>query len=106
MTTFVAAMYEVADTLAVLDNTVQGFRDRLDQLYDINEKYVRLNKIVSRYIEHDKRIVSTYFTRAGQTVPNFYNEHYPEIMRAITYDLPKLIRDAAAYLAEVYHINT
>lgn len=105
MATFVSALYEVADTLAVLDNTVEGLSNRLDQLYNIKEKYVNLTELVRRYIDYDNSIASIHFSRAGSIIPNFYNEHYPDIMRAITYDLPKLIRDCAAYLASVYQIN-
>lgn len=105
MSTFISALYEVADEFAAIDSTVEGFRNRLDQLYNINMKYVNLTEIVRRYIDYGDNAIHIYFKRAGKTTTYFYNEHYPEIMRVITYDLPKLIRDAAAYLAKVYQIN-
>lgn len=105
MTTLVSALYEVADTLAAIDSTVEGLSNRLDQLYNINIQYVNLTEIVRRYIDFDKSFVCFHFTRAGKITPAFYNEHYPDIMRVITYELPKLIRDAAAHLARVYRID-
>lgn len=105
MATFVNALYEVADTLSGLDNTVEGLKERIDQLYYINTQYVNVTKIVKQYIDYDKKFIGIYFKRAGTTTPNFYNEHYPDIMRAITYELPNLIRDAASYLASVYNLN-
>ncbi len=105
MAMIIGGLNSVADTLSVLDYTIEGQKERMDQLYCINDKYVNLTEIVRRYIDFDKSFVCFYFTRAGKTTPAFYNEHYPDIMRAITYELPKLIRDAAAHLARVYQID-
>lgn len=105
MAMIIGGLNNVADTISVFDYTIEGQKERLDQLFRINEKYVNLTEIVRRYIDYDKSFVCIHFSRAGKKTPAFYNEHYPDIMRVITYELPKLIRDAAAHLARVYHID-
>lgn len=106
MTTFISALYSVADTLSGIDTTLVGQRERMDQLYYVKENFINLEEIVRRYIDYGKNDAPhIFFTRAGKATPAFYNEHYRDIMRAITYDLPKLIREAAAYLASIYKIN-
>jgi hypothetical protein len=106
MAMIIGGLNNVADTISVFDYTIEGQKERLDQLFRINEKYINLTEIVRRYIDYDKtNYVSVYFTRAGKTTPAFYNEHYHEIMRVITYELPRLIRDCADYLSTVYKIK-
>ena len=106
MTTFISALYSVADTLSGIDTTLVGQRERMDQLYYVNKNFINVEEIVRRYIDYGKNDAPhIFFTRAGKTTPAFYNEHYRDIMRAITYDFPKLIREAAAYLTSVYKIN-
>ncbi len=105
MATFVGALYCVAEVLESLDTTAEGKRERLDQLYYINENYLELRRIAMRYIKYDIADFFLYFTRAGKVTPAFYNENYPEIMQVITHDFPILMRECAAYLTSVYQLK-
>lgn len=105
METFVNALHRAADILTEIDTGVEGVRPRMDQLYYINQEYINVTKLVRRYIGFDKSFGGYHFTRAGTTTPNFYNQHYPEIMLAITRYIPTLMRECADYLADVYHVK-
>jgi len=105
MATFVSALYCVAEVLESLDTTAEGKRERLDQLYYINENYLELRRIAMRYIKYDIADYFLHFTRAGMVTTAFYDENYPEIMQVITHDFPILIRECAAYLTSVYQLK-
>lgn len=104
MSTFVNALYQVAETLSEIDTTVEGTRARMDQFYYINEKYVNLTEIVRRNFCFDKPTAVYYFKRAGKYTPEYYNKHYHEIMLIITHDIPALIRESAICLSVVYQL--
>jgi putative transposase len=105
MCSFVDVLFAIANKLAGFDGGMKGQKERMDQLYDINMQYVKLDEITLRYIEHGNLRNRKYFTRAGKYAPLYYNEHYHDIMRVIIYDLPALIRESAAYLIEVYQLK-
>ncbi len=105
MATFVGALYGVAEVLECLGTTAEGMRERLDQLYYINENYLELRRIAMRYIKYDIADFFLYFKRAGMVTTAFYDENYPEIMQVITHDFPILIRECAAYLTSVYQLK-
>lgn len=105
MGSFVNVLFAIANILAGFDGGMEGQKERMDQLYDLNMRYVNLNEIALRYIEHGNLGYFQYFTRAGKYAPLYYNEHYHDIMRVIIYDLPALIRESAAYLIEVYQLK-
>lgn len=105
MGSFVDVLFVIANKLAGFDGGMEGQKERMDQLYDINMQYVKLDEIALRYIEHGNLRNRKYFTRAGKYAPLYYNEHYHDIMRVIIYDLPALIRESAAYLIEVYQLK-
>ena len=106
MTMIIDGLNNVADTISVFDYTIEGQKERLEQFFHINEKYVNLTEIARRYIGYDKANYDCiYFSRRGTRTRAFYNEHYHEIMRFITYELPRLIRDCAGYLSTVYKIK-
>lgn len=105
MATFVGALYGVAEVLECLGTTAEGKRERLDQLYYINENYLELRRIAMRYIKYDIADYFLHFKRAGMVTTAFYDENYPEIMQVITHDFPILIRECAAYLTSVYQLK-
>ena len=102
MATFIVALRNVAGILAELDTHAESLKERIDQLYDMNQNYINLRELVPIYISNGKYV---HFTRAGKYTPAYFNEHYPEIMKVITHNIPLLLRESADYLAKVYQIK-
>ena len=105
MLTFVVGLRNAAGVLAELDTHTEGLKERMDQLFVINERYVNLTELARRYIAEGKLNPHIHFTRAGKYTPAYYNEHYPAIMKVITYNIPILLRESADCLAKVYQID-
>lgn len=105
MATFIVGLRNTAGDLSELDAHAEGQKERMDQLFLINQNYIRLTELVRRYIPYDPFPVVIYFTRAGKYTPAFYTKNYLEIMKVITYNIPLLLRESADYLAKVYQIK-
>lgn len=102
MSTFIDGLRNMAGVLSELDTHAESQKERMDQLFDINRNYINLNHLNMTYTTTGSFYVN--FTRMGKSAPAYYCEHYQEIMKIITYNIPLLIRECADYLSKVYRI--
>lgn len=102
--TIIAGFHSVANILSSIDIHIEEQRERMDQLYYINQNYLNVTEVAKRYISGGWH-PHIYFKRAGKYTPAYYNENYPQIMQVITKTIPDMIRECAAYLAMVYQID-